>query len=117
MASAGLLHPQIDVNLEEVEDSITEGQYRPNVNNPLLARKRISDVWPAQPPDDHLHVFVSLPSGMGSPTLAYDGGECFIRLFALAQGWSRSFHHTHCSSYISCHLLSIHSRYLLRPIA
>ena len=115
MASAGLLHPQIDVNPREIKDLI---RYRPSDNDQSLdAMETISDVWPAQPPNKHLHVFVSLPSGMGSPTLAYDGGECFIRLFALAQGWSRSFHHTHCSSYISCHLLSIHSRYLLRPIA
>ena len=69
MASAGLLHPQIDANFEEVEKDITEGQYRPNVNNPLLARKRISDVWPAQPPDDHLHVFVSLPRVVDNPAL------------------------------------------------
>jgi hypothetical protein len=29
----------------------------------------ISEVWPEQPPRDHVSVFVSLPGGTGSPIL------------------------------------------------
>ena len=88
MASAGLLYPQIDVDPEDpaIASSIESGQYRPPSNNSLLKpMKTISDVWPEKPPDKHLHVFVGLPGGVISPNLGYDGGECFIRLFAPAQ--------------------------------
>jgi hypothetical protein len=47
---------------------------------------RVSDVWPEQPPEDRLHVFVMLPRPVQeSPTLVNAIGVCFIRLFALAQ--------------------------------
>jgi hypothetical protein len=76
MASAGLLHPQVDVNYnEEMGRKIKAGQYRPTPNDQVLdPMEIISDVWPAGPPHRHLHVFVSLPRG-----------ECCIRLLALAQ--------------------------------
>lgn len=45
MASAGLLHPQVNVGYDAVEGK----------------------VWPEPPPDDHLHVFVGLPRGVGHP--------------------------------------------------
>jgi hypothetical protein len=55
--------------------------------------KRISNVWSEPPPDDHLHLYVTVP-GKGSPALstgnagsprALQLGGCFIRLFALDQ--------------------------------
>jgi hypothetical protein len=75
-----------------VQDKIKRGEYRPNANDqpqPLRTVKiitsPISDVWPEPPPHGHLHIFVSVPGGVGSPTLVNAGDECFIRLFALAQ--------------------------------
>jgi len=51
----------------------------PTDNGQLLhPMETISDIWSGQPPDKHLHVFVSLLGGVG-------GGVCFIRLFAPAQ--------------------------------
>jgi hypothetical protein len=60
-----LLHPQTDVGFDdEIDDRISAGQYQPQLPpKPLSARERISDVWPNLPPDDHLHVFISLPTG------------------------------------------------------
>jgi len=84
----GLLHLQIDVDPRDraIKDLIDAGRYRPTVNNqPLEAIDTISDVWPEQPPNKHLHIFVSLPAGVGSPTLLYDGSVCFIRRLAPAQ--------------------------------
>jgi len=73
MAPAGLLHPQVDADFDDVEQIISAGQYRPNANNqPLQTRREISDVWPEKPDCDRLHVFVSLPDGVGSPTLTCD---------------------------------------------
>src|SRR5258708_23593772 len=75
MASARFLHPQVDVDLEYVEEDISNRRYRSNANDrKLWPRETISDVWPGEPPGNDLHVFVSLPSG-----------ECVIRLFASAQ--------------------------------
>jgi len=37
--------------------------------------EKISDVWPGQPPDKHLHVFVSLPGGVGSLSLVHDNPQ------------------------------------------
>ena len=89
MASAGLLHLQIDVDPRDqgIKKLIHGGQYRPISNNgqSLDPMETISDVWPGQPPNRHLHVFVSLPARVSSPAIRYDGGECFIRLFAPAQ--------------------------------
>lgn len=60
MASAAPLHPQVNVDLDSVEGIISRGQYQPDVKDePLRARMKISDVWPKQPPDQNLHVFVS----------------------------------------------------------
>jgi hypothetical protein len=59
-----LLHPQTDVGLdEEIDDRIRAGQYQPQLPpKPLSAQKRISGVWPNLPPDDHLHVYIGLPT-------------------------------------------------------
>ena len=60
MASAAPLHPQVNVDLDSVEGTISRGQYQPDVKDePLRARMKISDVWPKQPPDQNLHVFVT----------------------------------------------------------
>ena len=87
MASAGLLHPQIDVDPRDpgIKDLIRNGQYQlSDDGQPLDPMAKLSNTWPGQPHDDRLHVFVSLPAA-DSPTIDYDGGECFIRRFASAQ--------------------------------
>jgi hypothetical protein len=86
MASAGLRHPQVDVDLGEVERKLDESEYQLDANDQrgLWANKTISQVWPESPHNEQLRVFVRLSSGMGSPTRVH-AGECFIRLFALAQ--------------------------------
>ena len=76
------MHLQVDV----VEGIISVGRYRPNANDqPLRARKTISDVWPEQLPPGHLYVFIGLPAGVGKLTAEDTGGECFRFLFAPAQ--------------------------------
>ncbi len=87
MAPARLLHPQVDKDLYDVDEKIFNGQYRPSAGGRGLREfDIISDVWPGKPPDNHLHVLVHLPAGMGSPTFVYDGGggERLIYLFAPA---------------------------------
>jgi hypothetical protein len=60
MASACLLHPQVNVNYSEVQERIHAGQYRPGTNDQVLSpMKFISDIW-ERPRDDDLHVFVSI---------------------------------------------------------
>jgi hypothetical protein len=49
---------------------IYAGKYRPNASDQQLRPiEKISQVWPAQPHDDHLHVFVRVPSETDSPPL------------------------------------------------
>jgi hypothetical protein len=74
------------VDLGEVGRKLYESEYQLDANDQrrLLANETISQAWPESPPNEQLRVFVRLPSGMGSPTLVQEG-ECFIRLFALAQ--------------------------------
>ncbi|KAF8490351.1 hypothetical protein F5888DRAFT_1129431 [Russula emetica] len=83
---------KVDIDLDAVENKMMRGEYRPDANDqpqPLRTVKTtissISEVWPEPPPHGHLHVFVGLPGGAGSPTFVNRGGECFIRLFALAR--------------------------------
>ena len=45
----------------------------------------VAEVWLEPAPCGHLHIFVSLPGGVGNPTLVVYVGKCFIRLFALAR--------------------------------
>ena len=53
------------MGLDSVEDTISHGQYQPDVkDDPLRARMNISDVWPEPPPSQNLHVFVSLSSAV-----------------------------------------------------
>ena len=68
MSPPGLLHPQVNVDFDAVEDKIVRREYRPDANDhpqPLRMVKaitsRIFEVWPEPPPDDHLQVFVDLP--------------------------------------------------------
>ena len=53
------------------EDDICDGKYQldPADVQPLRDRKENSDVWPELPSDGRLHVYVSLPTSMGGPTL------------------------------------------------
>lgn len=69
------------------EDDIYDGKYQLDPANvqPLRDRKKISDVWPELPSDGQLHVCVSLPTSMGSPTLWNTTREYFVRLFAPAR--------------------------------
>src|SRR5260370_5027357 len=61
MAPAGFLHPQVDVDLDDVENDIRSGRYLPNADDQQLQEYRIiSAVWPEQPPLNHLSVYVSL---------------------------------------------------------
>lgn len=88
MAFAGSLHPQLDVKYIDVRDAVRAGQYRATPNDQLLDEVALlSQVWPEPPPDDCLHVFVSLPGGhmQRSSILVNAVGMCFIRLFDLAQ--------------------------------
>ena len=58
-----------------MKQDINAGQYQPSFNvEPLESMERICDVWPGQPSENHLNVFVSPPTG-----------ECIICLIALAQ--------------------------------
>ena len=74
MASTGLLHPQVNVGFNVVEDRIYDGMYQLDANDQtrLRTREKIIEVWPNPPPNDLLHVFVSLPRGapMGSPSIS-----------------------------------------------
>ena len=66
--------------MDDVEHIISARRYRPpSDDRPLFSREKISDVWPEQPPDNHLHIFVSLPGGVGNRS------ECGICLFVPTQ--------------------------------
>lgn len=76
MASAGLLHMQVDVDINAVEDKIRSSEYQPDANDqPRLLQTMktmtspISEVWPEPPPNSHLHIFIRLPDV---------AGECFF---------------------------------------
>jgi hypothetical protein len=68
VASAGLLHLQVDVDFEAVEDKISHCKYQPDANDQPQSLhtvkaiiSQLSEVWPEPPPDGHLHVFITLP--------------------------------------------------------
>jgi len=68
MPPVGLLHPQIHVGLEVVEEAMSAGQYQPNGDGQRLwPREKIYYVRPGNPPVTIFTFFVSLPAGMGSP--------------------------------------------------
>ena len=72
MASAGSLHPQVDVNHDEVWDKVEAGEYQPGSNGKVLDEtSRIFKEWPRPPPDGHFHIFVELPTH----------GKCKLALF------------------------------------
>ena len=63
--NVGLSHPQVDVDArdEAIEERINDGQYQPPLPaKPLNAWEKISATWPGPPKEDHLQVFISLPS-------------------------------------------------------
>ena len=66
------------MDFDLVKNTISAGQYWPTLNEPLRTRMKISDVWNEQPPDHHLHVFVSLSGGIGRPV--HSEGECFMHI-------------------------------------
>jgi len=73
MASAGLLHPQVDEDLIAIDEAIRAGQRQLNTNDqPLRNIQIISDVWQQSPPKGRLHAYVRVDTT----------GEYFIRLFA-----------------------------------
>jgi hypothetical protein len=69
MASAG----QFDPVYEKIGDAGT-GKYQLDANDQrrLWPREKIHKVWSEPPSSDYLQVFVSLPAGLGSPTLQSD---------------------------------------------
>jgi hypothetical protein len=83
MASTGL-HPQVDVKMEEVFRQIEDGKYWPTPDKELAPNVFVSEVWPEPPPRNHIQIFVSFPGVKGIPTRVLEG-ECFMRLFVLAQ--------------------------------
>ncbi len=86
MASACLLHPQVDEDMDDVEKTFDGQQYHPNSGSQRLWEfEIISDIWPEKPPHNRLHVIVHLLAGIGSLTQVYDkgGGECFCLCRAL----------------------------------
>jgi hypothetical protein len=86
MTSAGSLHPQVDVNYDEMRKIIKAGEYRPALSDQELdPMDFISDIWKRPLPGEYIHVFVGLPSKVDSQIVVYADGECFIDLFALAQ--------------------------------
>ena len=49
---------QVDVDLTIYGRDIMEGTYQPQVDEEMQAWSRISDEWPDEPADNHLHIFV-----------------------------------------------------------
>jgi hypothetical protein len=70
MASAGSLHPQVNVDLATVYGELGDTQqYKLDVNDQRHQRRlwpdeKIFTVWPEPPPDGYLHLFVSNPGMM-----------------------------------------------------
>jgi len=66
---------QVDVYNNTTAGEIDWGKYQFNLEGkrPLGDMKRISNVWPELPSDDHLHIYVTL--GMDSPFLPQGFGE------------------------------------------
>lgn len=85
MALGRLLHLQIDADLNDVErQNESNGHYRPTIDGQRLhKRHKISYIWPKQPSDELLHVFVRRPPRV----LAADGarGECATLRIASAR--------------------------------
>jgi hypothetical protein len=81
------------VDFEGIHDAISDGEYRFKAaegEKPLPATAKLSSVWQRPWPsdsDDHpqLHVYVTLPANMSSPTLVQGIGKYFIHRFVSAQ--------------------------------
>jgi hypothetical protein len=84
----GLLHSQVNVNFDAVEDKIVRREYRPDANdqpqslNTLkVIISQISEVWPEPPSHDHLHVFVDQPVEVYRPFFRVSG-FCFLSWYS-----------------------------------
>jgi hypothetical protein len=64
------------VKLKGVEDKIYAGTYQLELNNQrrLQIGEKIYEVWPKQPHDEELHVFVTLPDKVGGQVTAHGAG-------------------------------------------
>ena len=72
------------MDLGGIREAILKGEYQfkpARDQQPLWAEHTISDTWPLQPPRGQLHVYVTLPANMGSPTLPGTAGEYFMCFF------------------------------------
>jgi glutathionyl-hydroquinone reductase len=66
MASADLLHQEVNVKRNEVWDSVNTRQYRSTSGEVLkVYDQKISEVWP-ELSSDELHVVVTLTPGISS---------------------------------------------------
>jgi len=77
-----LLHPQVDEDLDDVEQKAFDGQqYHPNAGSRRLrSHELISNIWPEKPPQGRLHVLVHVATGMGNQALPASNSEYFISL-------------------------------------
>ena len=49
---------QVNADLRIYGRDIMEGTYRPQVDGEMQVWSRVSDEWPDEPADNHLHIFV-----------------------------------------------------------
>ena len=62
-----------------IKDAVCAGKYQLNINDqPLWNWEKIADVWPWLPSEGQLHICVSLPANMGSPTLVDTTGASYV---------------------------------------
>jgi hypothetical protein len=90
------------VDVRSVKEIVSAGTYRPDTNgeSPLRAITTISEIWPQQPPNQNLHVFVTISGSIGRPTLSNTASQYFIRLL-FRLGTSDEYHHDPCHSNLS----------------
>lgn len=93
ITSAFLLHWQVNVDYDEVEERIQTGQYRPAPNDQVLKPMNIiSNVW-KQPHGDELHVFVSVPDrSTRSVSQPIDFCEYYPYPYSLHSHWRQCTH-------------------------
>jgi hypothetical protein len=76
MASAGLIHPQVDADLKAISKAIRDNQFQASQldtsGEPLSNIYKISEVWGGLPPEGRLHVYFNVDTT----------SEHFILLFA-----------------------------------
>ncbi|KAH9964146.1 kinase-like domain-containing protein [Russula dissimulans] len=85
--ASDLILTKIDADPRDraTKDPIKAGRYRPpSDHQPLDPMDTLSDVWPVRPPSNHLHIFVELPAGGGSPTLVQTAASQNVMVPTLA---------------------------------